>query len=132
MKSLSDYNIGDKVLIVGISELELIIQCYENTDIFEVYHELDLESIAGTYVTIVGLPNLSDATLKDWDGSIQLQTDEGQILNLPMAAIADSDVETFSPREQSRIVRHIASEHHMIRYMAAETIQGFFRYHLLK
>lgn len=130
MQSLTDFHEGDLVQIVGISELELVLQCYISSDVFSYLCELDLEWIAGQKAIIVSLPDILNVI--DWDGFIDLGLCDGQIVHLPMAALADSVDEpaVFVPQAKRELVRirHHESEVEMIRILAAETIQDFYRY----
>jgi len=127
MKTLADFSIGDRVKICGISELELILQCYLNTPLFSYLCDLDLMNIAAQYATIAALPAFTPESLQSWDGSIHLLLDDGQYIDLPMAAIADDEADEDDYFVKPRVVRHEASEREMVKHLAAETIQAFYR-----
>lgn len=108
MKRVNDYQVGDCVYIVGIDELEIIMQCYINTEIAASMKSIDLCKIAGRRAQIVHIPKTFD-DLKRWDGNIGVVLEDGMELFLPFAVISDGEPES-QPKATEEDLMYIVDE----------------------
>mmetsp|Transcript_22367 Transcript_22367/g.32590 ORF Transcript_22367/g.32590 Transcript_22367/m.32590 type:complete len:1458 (-) Transcript_22367:130-4503(-) len=126
MKLPSDYNKGDKVIVIGQDELQQLLSFYGTG---EELSDQDIQDVAGTIATILWVPGYDD--IDAWDGWIPVKTNKLKVLNLPFAALLEIPVtgivEEPDDEEEVKIVRDKESEGNLVMQLAAETIQSTYR-----
>jgi hypothetical protein len=128
-KLFSEYNKGDPVMIATAYELEQFFDYYGGNTT-----GVDVIDIANQIGTIAWIPNKEE--LKSWDGKLPVIIPNGQVINLPFAALGEIPVASSSNMiveepddsdNEVEVVRDKASEYGMVQNFAAETIQATYR-----
>lgn len=148
MKNLSEYSVGDSVVILNHEDLTVFLEFY-NIDLKTVtndpaLHDIDaLVSKLSNQIAYISQDPVSLLEDAEWDGlmSLILHSDSTRV-RLPFATLLDMDENEevvnndsiynnnseLTMNNDKKVIRHGPSEDFMIKLLAAETIQEAYRY----